>query len=143
MSVHYVWLCHISLESHSCCGRPISFKWSAMLSNKLNWRSPVQWASYYSQLHHLYVHAFVQIFFKHIPSFHIKQQGSINYMHREDCARNVIAKRFLHAHKSIKTPLSSTPIVFKIVSYYCVWKQIIFSTIWSDIHNFFQLRSRC
>ena len=35
----------------------------------------------------------------------------------------------LCACKSIKTPLSSTPILFKVMSYFCVWKQIIFGTI--------------
>ena len=42
-------------------------------------------------------------------------QGSINCMHDE---RNVHAKRFSRAHKSIKTPLSSTPMLFKVMIYF-------------------------
>ena len=49
----------------------------------------------------------------------------------------------LRARKSIKTFLSSTPMSFKLLSYFCVWKQIIFGTIKSDIHNLFQVRSCC
>ena len=36
-----------------------------------------------------------------------------------------------------------TPMLFKVLSYFCVWKQIIFSKIKSDIHNLFQVRSCC
>ena len=70
-------------------------------------------------------------------------QGSTNCVHGYEPPRKVCTKRFLRARKSIKTPLSSTPMLFKVASYFCVWKQIIFSTIRSDTHNLFQLRSCC
>ena len=41
--------------------------------------------------------------------------------------------------KLIETPLISTPMLFKVVGYFCVWYQIIFGTKISDIHNLFQL----
>ena len=43
----------------------------------------------------------------------------------------------LCAGKSIKTPSSSTRMLFKVVSCSCVWKQIIFGKIRSDIHHLF------
>ena len=49
----------------------------------------------------------------------------------------------LCACKSVKTLLTSTPTLFKVVSYFCLWKQLIFSTIRCDIHNLFYLRSCC
>ena len=49
----------------------------------------------------------------------------------------------LRARKSVKTLLTSTPTLFKVVSYFCFWKQLIFGTIKSDIHNLFFLRSCC
>ena len=49
----------------------------------------------------------------------------------------VFACTKLRARKSVETLLSSTPTLFKVVSYFCVWKQIIFGTIRSDIHNAF------
>ena len=48
-----------------------------------------------------------------------------------------------HARKLVKTFLTSTPTLFKVVSYFCVWKQLIFGTIRSDIRNLFYLRSCC
>ena len=68
-------------------------------------------------------------------------QGSTNCAHANERARNVHANRFLRARKSIRTPLSSTPMLFKVLNYFCVSKQIIFGTIKSDIHNLFQVRS--
>ena len=56
--------------------------------------------------------------------------------------KEVSACTKLHAHKSIQTPLSSSP-MFKVVSYFYAWKQIIFSTIRSGVDKFFQLRSCC
>ena len=54
------------------------------------------------------------------------------------CAhKRIITCTKLCAHKSIKTPLGSIPMLFKIVCYFCVWKQLIFGTIRSDIHNLF------
>ena len=53
----------------------------------------------------------------------------------EHACKKVFTCTKLCAHKSIKTLLSSTPMLFKVVSYFCVWKQIIFRTIRSDIHN--------
>ena len=41
----------------------------------------------------------------------------------------VIACTKLRPHKSTKTPLGSTPMLFKKVSYFCVWKQLILGTI--------------
>ena len=38
----------------------------------------------------------------------------------------------LPACKSIKATLSSTLILFKVMSYFCVWKQIVFSTMISE-----------
>ena len=49
----------------------------------------------------------------------------------------------LRARKSVKILLTSTPTLFKVVSYFCLWKQLIFCTIRSDIHNLFYLRSCC
>ena len=49
----------------------------------------------------------------------------------------------LCARKSIKTPVRSTPMLFKVASFFYVWKQIIFGTIRSDTHNLFRLRSCC
>ena len=64
-------------------------------------------------------------------------QGLRNCMHSyEHVCKEVFACTKLHARKSIKTPLSSTPMLFKIVSCFSVWKQIIFCTIRSDTHNF-------
>ena len=49
-------------------------------------------------------------------------QGSINCAHGDKLARNVHAKRFSRARKSIKTPLSSTPMLFKVVSLFLCLK---------------------
>ena len=74
-------------------------------------------------------------------------QGSTNCVHGDGYARNVYAKSFsrtkLGARKSIKTPLSSIPMLFHVASCFCVWKQIIFGTIRSDTHNIFHLRNFC
>ena len=51
-------------------------------------------------------------------------QDSTNCKHGEECACNMHIKMFLHACKSMKTPLSSTWMLFKVVSCFCVWKQI-------------------
>ena len=86
------------------------------------------------------------------PSFYVYimlliWQGSTNSAHSDKHACNVHTEVFactkLQARKSIKTSLSSTPILFKVVSYFCVWKELIFGMIRSDIHNFFQLRCCC
>ena len=45
----------------------------------------------------------------------VPDQGSTNFMRSDEHACNVHAKRFLHAHKSIKTPLSSTTMLFKVI----------------------------
>ena len=46
------------------------------------------------------------------------QQGLINYMH---CAHiEIFGCTKLHALKSVKTPLSSTPMLFKVMIYFCV-----------------------
>ena len=47
-------------------------------------------------------------------------QGSTNCAPGNERARNVHANRFLRARKSIKTPLSSTPMLFKVFNYFCV-----------------------
>ena len=51
-------------------------------------------------------------------------QGSTNCTHSDKHAHNMHTEVFaymkLHARKSIKTSLSITPIVFKVVSYFCV-----------------------
>ena len=73
-----------------------------------------------------------------------KNQGSINCAQGDECARrDVFACTKLCACKSIEKPLSSTPMLFKVVSYFYVRKKIIFSTIRSDIHNLYKLRSHC
>ena len=67
--------------------------------------------------------------------------------HTDKRTRNVHTKVFvctkLLACKTIITPLSSTPMLFKIENYFCIRKQIIFDTRRSDILNLFQLRSCC
>ena len=46
--------------------------------------------------------------------------GSTNCMHGDERARKkVFACTKLHARKSIKTPLSSTPMLFKVASCFC------------------------
>ena len=84
----------------------------------------------------------------------IPSQGSINCMHGDKRARNTHAKRFSHARNYVYVNQSKHLVqvvnkylvllmLFKVVSYFCVWKQIIYSTIRSDIHYLFQLKSRC
>ena len=74
-----------------------------------------------------------------------QSQGSTNCPHGDERSGNVYAEIFactkLRARKSIKTPLST--MLFKVLSYFCVRKQIIFGTIRSDIYNLFQLKSCC
>ena len=43
--------------------------------------------------------------------------------------KEVTACTKLRARKPIKTPLGRTPMLSKIVSYFCVWEQLIFGTI--------------
>ena len=64
------------------------------------------------------------------------------HAHSDEHAHNMHIKRFsraqnLRAVKSVKTLLTSTSTLFKVVSFFCVWKQIIFSTIRSGIHTLF------
>ena len=73
-----------------------------------------------------------------LNKLHPQWQACTQCAHKE-----VFACTKLCARKSIKTPLHSTWMLFKLVSYFCVWKQIVFGTIKSDIHNLFQLRSCC
>ena len=61
----------------------------------------------------------------------------------EHAHQEVFACMKSFGHKSIKTTLSSTSMLFKVVSYFCIWKQKISWTIRFDIHNLFQLRSCC
>ena len=75
-------------------------------------------------------------------------QGSTNCAHGDERARNVHVKslsraqNYVHVNQ-LKTHLTSTPTLFKVVSYFYVWKQLIFGTIRSDINNLFYLRSCC
>ena len=69
-------------------------------------------------------------------------QGMINYTHGDEHAHNMHTKEVFApmkfcACKSVKTPLSSTPMLFKVASCFHVWKQTLFDTIRSDIHNLF------
>ena len=48
---------------------------------------------------------------------HTVDQDSTNSAHHDKHGCNMYTKRFLCAHKSIKTPLSSTPMLFKVLSY--------------------------
>ena len=57
--------------------------------------------------------------------------------------KEVFACTKLRARKSIKTLLSSSRMLFKVVSCFCVWKQIILGTTRSGIYDLFQLRSCC
>ena len=51
-------------------------------------------------------------------------QGSTNWMHGDERTRNghveVFACRKLRARKSIKTPLSNTPMLLKVASCFCL-----------------------
>ena len=81
------------------------------------------------------------------PPLEYNQQGLTNCMHGDDCIQHA-CKKFtmctkLCAHKSIKTPLGSNSTIFKIKSYFYVWKQLKFGTKQSDINSLFQLRSCC
>ena len=51
------------------------------------------------------------------------------------CMQRAFTK--LRARKSIKTLLSSSLMLIKVASCFCVWKQIIFGTTRSDIRNVF------
>ena len=61
----------------------------------------------------------------------------------QHCCNKVFACTKFCVCKSIKTPLSSPAMLFKVASCSCIWKQIIFCTITSGTHNLFQLRSCC
>ena len=79
--------------------------------------------------------------------FEVRQQGSINCAHGDEPARNVHAKRFSRAPNYLHVNQSKylwviLPMLLKVVSYFCVWNQIIFSTIRSEMHNLVQ-RSCC
>ena len=47
-------------------------------------------------------------------------QSLINCAHSEEYSPNTQAKRFSRARKLAKTSLSSSPMLFKVVSYFCV-----------------------
>ena len=70
-------------------------------------------------------------------------QSSTDSTHSDERACKEVMCTKVHARKSIKTPSGSTLMLFKIVSYFCVWKQLIFGIIRSDIHNLVHLRSCC
>ena len=61
---------------------------------------------------------------------------------RATCTYRGFSGTKLRARKSIKSLLSSTWMLFKVASCFCVWKQIISGTR-SDIHDLLQQRSCC
>ena len=62
---------------------------------------------------------FFRLTFKQKATALKNTQGSTNWAHGDERARNVHAKRLLRAGKSIETLLGSTPMLFKILSYFC------------------------
>ena len=71
-------------------------------------------------------------------------KGLTNCTHSDKRAcKEVFECMKICAHKSVKTILSSTQMLFKVASCFCVWIQITFGTRRSNIHNLFQLRSCC
>ena len=87
--------------------------------------------------------------FAYLMSYWTSFSAGLDKLHarRRACTqrarKEVILYMKLRARKSIKTPLGRTPMLFKIVSYFCVWDQLILGKIRYDIHNFFQLRNCC
>ena len=72
--------------------------------------------------------------------------GLTNCMHGDErwaCMQPACKELIMCTKLCVKTSLGSTPMLFKKVSYFCVWNQLIFGTIRSDIHNLFHLRSCC
>ena len=74
-------------------------------------------------------------------------QGSTNCAHDDEHARNVDSKRILCARKYVHVNqskhLSVVLNVFRLASFFGVWKQIIFGKIKFDNDNLFQLRNFC
>ena len=98
----------------------------------------------YKHYKHFTYSIFHACFFNfNISKFRARQIAHMVTSVHTKCTERLFARTKLRSRKSVKTLLTSTPALFKAVTYFCVWKQLIFSTIRSDIHNLFYLTSCC